>query len=154
MRFSEGTGLQAQNVSERLIKGRHIMFTLFKSLNFVGLGFLLALGALSLPARADDFVQNLGPVGPHEPILATVGGKRVIAFYEPRSGQCGMNVVVWNSADASGASAARVRVSLDPRQIVHIDSADNKSIDLQCGDYAETLSLIENSTVVTATSAH
>ena len=130
------------------------MFTLFKSLNFVGLGFLLALGALSLPARADDFVQNLGPVGPHEPILATVGGKRVIAFYEPRSGQCGMNVVVWNSADASGASAARVRVSLDPRQIVHIDSADNKSIDLQCGDYAETLSLIENSTVVTATSAH
>jgi hypothetical protein len=129
------------------------MFTLFKSLNFVGLGFLLALSGLSLPARADDFAQNLGPVGPHEPILATVGGKRVIAFYEPRSGQCGMHVVVWNSADASGESAARVRVSLVPRQMVHIDSADNKSIDLKCGDYAETLSLIENSTLVTATSA-
>jgi hypothetical protein len=127
------------------------MFTLFK-LNYVGLGFLLALGALSLPARADDMAQNLGPVGPHEPILATVGGKRVIAFYEPRSGQCGMHVVVWNSADASGASAARVRVSLDPRQVVHIDSPDNKSIDLRCGDYAETLSLIETSTLVTATS--
>jgi hypothetical protein len=27
--------------------------------------------------------------------------------------------------------------------MVHIDSADNKSIDLKCGDYAETLSLIE-----------
>ncbi len=106
------------------------MFTLFK-LNYVGLGFLLALSALSLPARADDLAQNLGPVGPHEPILATVGGKRVIAFYEPRSGQCGMHVVVWNSADASGTSAARVRVSLDPRQVVHIDSADNKSIDLK-----------------------
>ena len=129
------------------------MFTLFKSLNFVGLGFLLALGALSLPARADDLAQNLGPVGPHEPILATVGGKRVIAFYEPRSGQCGMHVVVWNSADSSGELAARVRVSLDPRQMVHIDSADNKSIDLKCGDYAETLSLIETNTVVTATSA-
>jgi hypothetical protein len=127
------------------------MFTLFK-LNYVGLGVLLALSALSLPARADDLAENLGPVGPHEPILATVGGKRVIAFYEPRSGQCGMHVVVWNSADVSGASAARVRVSLDPRQVVHIDSADNKSIDLRCGDYADTLSLIERSTVVTAKS--
>ena len=128
------------------------MFTLFK-LNYVGLGFLLALSALSLPARADELAQNLGPVGPHEPILATVGGKRVIAFYEPRSGQCGMHVVVWNSADASGTSAARVRVSLDPRQVIHIDSADNKSIDLKCGDYAETLSLIETNTLVTATSS-
>lgn len=128
------------------------MFTLFKSLNFVGLGFLLALSALSLPARADDLAQNLGPVGPHEPILATVASKRVIAFYEPRSGQCGMHIVVWNSADASGASAARVRVSLDPRQVVHIDSADNKSIDLKCGDYADTLSLTESNTLVTATS--
>ena len=97
--------------------------------------------------------QNLGPVGPHEPILATVGGKRVIAFYEPRSGQCGMHVVVWNAADASGTSAARVRVSVDPQQVVHIDSADNKSIDLKCGDYAETLSLIETNTLVTATSS-
>ena len=127
------------------------MFTLFK-LNYVGLGFLLALSALSLPAHADDLAQNLGPVGPHEPILATVGGKRVIAFYEPRSGQCGMHVVVWNSADSSGESAARVRVSLDPRQMVHIDRADNKSIDLKCGDDVETLSLIETSTLVTATS--
>jgi hypothetical protein len=128
------------------------MFTLLKSLNFVGLGFLLALSALSLPARAEDLAENLGPVGPHEPILATVGSKRVIAFYEPRSGQCGMHVVVWNSADVSGASAARVRVSLDPRQVVHIDSADNKSIDLRCGDYADTLSVIESNTLVTATS--
>ena len=128
------------------------MFTLFK-LNYVGLGFLLALSALSLPARADNLAQNLGPVGPHEPILATVGNKRVIAFYEPRSGQCGMHVVVWNSSDTSGTSAARVRVSLDPRQVVHIDSADNKSIDLRCGDHADTLSLIETGALVTATSA-
>ncbi len=125
------------------------MFTLFK-LNYVGLGFLLALSALSLPARADDLAQNLGPVGPHEPILATVGGKRVIAFYEPRSGECGAHVVVWNSADASAESAARVRVNLGPRQMVHIDSADNKSIDLRCGDYAEKLSLTKTGTLITA----
>ena len=42
-------------------------------------------------------------------------------------------------------SAARVRVSLNPRQMVHIDSAESKSINLQCGDYAETLALVDNS---------
>lgn len=129
------------------------MFTLFKSLNFAGLGFLLALSGLSLPARAEGFVQNLGPVGPYEPILAAVGSQRVIAFYEPRSGRCGMHVVVWNAADISGTSAARLRVSLEARQTVHIDSADSKSIELTCGDYAETLSIIESSTLVTATTA-
>jgi hypothetical protein len=129
------------------------MFNLNSSLHFFALGFLLALSGLSLPARADQLAQNLGPVGPHDPILTTVGGKRVIAFYEPRAGQCSMHVVVWDSADTSGDSAARVRVDLSPRQMVHIDSADNKSINLQCGEYAETLTLIEDRTFVTAKSA-
>jgi hypothetical protein len=42
-------------------------------------------------------------------------------------------------ADTGMTTAARVRVSLNPRQIVHIDSTDNKSINLQCGDRAEML---------------
>ena len=32
-------------------------------------GTLIALTAVSATARADDLVQHLGPVGPHEPIL-------------------------------------------------------------------------------------
>jgi hypothetical protein len=57
------------------------------------------------------------------------------------AGQHELNVVVWDKTDAETGrtSAARVRVSLDPRQIVHIDSTDNKSINLQCGDDAYTL---------------
>ena len=64
-----------------------------------------------------------------------------------------MHVVVWNAADTSGTSAARLRVSLEARQTVHIDSADSKSIAFKCGDYAETLSIIESSTWVTAATA-
>ena len=45
-------------------------------------------------------------------------------------------------------TAARVRVTLNPRQIVHIDSTDNKSINLQCGDRAETLGLVDNGELV------
>ena len=29
------------------------------------------------PSRADEMAQNLGPVGPHEPIITMVGSKRV-----------------------------------------------------------------------------
>jgi hypothetical protein len=113
----------------------------------------VALSLASLPAHSDELAQNLGPVGPNEPILTTVGSKRVIAFYVPGNGHCGINVVVWDRTDASGNSAARVRVSLTPRQMVHIDSADNKSINLQCGDDAETLALVDTSKFVAAGTA-
>jgi hypothetical protein len=39
----------------------------------------LALTVANVPAFADELTQNLGPVGPNEPILTTVGSKRVIA---------------------------------------------------------------------------
>ena len=94
-----------------------------------------------LVQRADEPAESLRPVGPYEAILTTVGNKRVLAFYEPDNGHCAVNVVVWDKTDADTGrtSAARVRVSLNPRQIVHIDSTDNKSINLQCGDDADTL---------------
>jgi len=127
------------------------MFTLSRSrfLGIAAVGAFVALSA-SLPARAEELAQNLGPVGPHEPILTTVGSKRVIAFYEPGGGHCTINVVVWDRSDDSGDSAARVRVSLNPHQMVHIDSAESKSINLQCGDYAETLALVDNSKFMSA----
>ena len=113
----------------------------------------LALSLASLPAHSDELAQNLGPVGPNEPILTTVGSKRVIAFYVPGNGHCGINVVVWDRSDASGDSAARVRVSLSPRQMVHIDSAENKSINLQCGESAETLALVDTGKMIAAGAA-
>jgi hypothetical protein len=113
----------------------------------------LALSLASLPAHSDELAQNLGPVGPNEPILTTVGSKRVIAFYVPGNGHCGINVVVWDRSDASGDSAARVRVNLSPRQTVHIDSAENKSINLQCGESAETLALVDTGKMIAAGAA-
>jgi hypothetical protein len=128
------------------------MRTLTRSrfLGFAAAGVLVAHSAASLPARSEDFAQNLGPVGPHEPILTTVGNKRVIAFYVPGDGLCTINVVVWDRSDASGDSGARLRVGLRPRQVVHIDSSDNKSINLQCGDHAQTLALVDASKFVAA----
>ena len=104
-------------------------------------GSLVVLSVFGLPVHADELAQNLGPVGPHEPILTTIGSKRVIAFYSAEGGQCTLDAVVWNTTDAEAESAARFRVRLAPRQTIHVDSPDNKSLSLQCGDKAETLEI-------------
>ena len=122
------------------------MFPLSRNfLKFAAAGALVALTAVSTPARADELVQNLGPVGPHEPILATFGNKRAIAFYEPDNGRCAVSAVVYEKtdADAGMTTAARFRVNLNPREVVHVDSTDNKTLTLKCGDYAEILSVVD-----------
>ena len=110
-------------------------------------GAFVALTAVSIPARADDLVQNLGPVGPHQPILTTVGSKRVIAFYTPGSDRCSLHAVVWDNTGPAGSLAARVRISLEPGQIVRIDTAQDgslKTLNLGCGDNAEKLAILDS----------
>jgi hypothetical protein len=121
------------------------MFPLTRNLSLAVAGALIALTAVGPPARADELTQNQGPVGPHEPILTTVGNKRVIAFYEPDNGHCALNAVVYDKTDADTGmtTAARFRVSLNPREVVHIDSTDNESLDLQCGHNAESLAIVD-----------
>jgi hypothetical protein len=119
------------------------MFPLTQFLKIAAGGAILTLSAANHLAHADEMIQNLGPVGPNAPILATVGSKNVIASYAPASGTCAIRVVVWDAKDTDAASAARIRVSLDPGQTASIDSAENKSLTLKCGDYAESLAVVD-----------
>jgi hypothetical protein len=114
-------------------------------LSFAAAGAIIALTAVSTSARADDFPQRLGPVGPIDTILTTFGTKRAIAFYEADRGHCAINAVVYEKTDPETGltTATRVRVSLNPRETVHIDSSDNKTMSLQCGDHAKTLTVVE-----------
>ena len=41
------------------------------------------------------------------------------------------------------SSAARFRADLNPLQRVRIDTPENKSIELQCGDNAESLAIVD-----------
>ena len=123
-----------------------LSLTRIQLLSFAAAGALVTLTAASIPAHADELAQNLGPVGPDEPILTTVGSKRVIAFYAPDNGRCTFDAVVWDKADAEADavySAVQVRISLQPRQIAHVDNADNSSLSLQCGDRAATLAIVD-----------
>jgi len=121
------------------------MFPLFRNFpKFVAAGAFVALFA-SNPAGADEMVQNLGPVGPNDVLLAKVGGMRVIAFLESgSSGRCAVNAVVWDTLGADpGESAKRVQVSIRPGEIIHIETARQESLNLQCGSNAATLAIID-----------
>jgi hypothetical protein len=66
----------------------------------------------------------------------------------PGNDHCALNAVVWENTNPNAMSAARVRVSLKPGQIVHIDNAENESLNLQCGSKAESLSVVDNDELV------
>jgi hypothetical protein len=105
-------------------------------------GALAALTVTGASAHADRPLTNLGPVGPSEPILVTIGTQRVIAFYTPDRGLCAVNAVVWKDADPDAPySSARVRISLKPGQMVQLDGGQRQSMSLLCGADASTLAV-------------
>jgi hypothetical protein len=104
----------------------------------------LALFATGLSASADELSRNQGPVGPYEPIITTIGAKRVLAFYVPEKNGCAVSAVVWDQDANTGTkpySSSRVRLELTPGQSVQLDSTGNESLGLKCGDGATTLTL-------------
>ena len=113
-------------------------------LSFVVGGALLALVTAQMTARAAELSEHPGPVGTDDTILATFGNKRVIAFFERDNGRCNVSAVVFEKTDADTGmtTAARVRVSLHPHEMVHIDSSDNQTLHLQCGSSAATLAAL------------
>ena len=96
---------------------------------------LLGLLGAAEPARAEEAITNLGPVGPGEP--------RIVAFYVPERGGCSVNAVVWKDEGADAPyGSARVRISLKPGQTVALDGAQRQSLGLLCGADAATLAAI------------
>jgi hypothetical protein len=69
------------------------------------------------PAHADDPLTNIGPVGPRAPILLKLSNQRIIAFFIPERGECGVNAVTWKDATRA-LCMVRVPVSLRPGQLV------------------------------------
>jgi hypothetical protein len=105
-------------------------------------GALVVLIAAGTPARADSLVQNPGPVGPHEPILTTVGSKSLVVFYAPDRGNCAVHVVEWSSVDVDAESTTGFQATLNPGQMAAISTAEAKSLYFQCGDHAESLAIV------------
>ena len=56
--------------------------------------------------------------------------------------------MVWNADDIEATSASQFRVSLDPGQTTQIDGTANETLKLQCGDFAETLKVVDTSLTI------
>jgi len=115
----------------------------FTRIGFSSAAIFAILSVASAPAHTQEMVQNLGPVGPFEPILAPIGSKRVIAFFEPENDMCAFQAVVWEGDDTEAKTVSRVRLGLTPGQIAHIDGAYDTTLNLQC--LHRTLSIVDNS---------
>jgi len=118
--------------------------TRIQLLSFAAAGAFVVLTAASVLGQSDERPVRLGPVGPNEPILTTVGNKNVIAFYVPGDGYCNVDVVLNDRADPSGDSGAQVRVGLSPHEIMHIDTADQDTLNLKCGEDTATLAVVDS----------
>jgi hypothetical protein len=117
-----------------------VQFSRFKFLTAAAA--LLLLGAAGGPARADDPLTNLGPVGPREPLLVKVGNQRFIAFFTSERGECAVSAVTWRDPDPDEPySSARVRVSLKPGQVMELDGPQRRSMGLLCGADAASLAV-------------
>jgi hypothetical protein len=61
-------------------------------------------------------------------------------LHEPERGVCAVSVVTWK--DVAPDAPFRVRVSLNPGQMFHLDGADRQSVGLLCGADASTLAAV------------
>jgi hypothetical protein len=103
---------------------------------------LACVAAISVAASAEEYATNLGPVGPNEPILANIGGQRIIAFFTPERGSCAVNTIMWKDTGAGAPyTTSRVRLSLRPGEMVRFDDA-RLAMNLLCGADASTLAVV------------
>ncbi len=125
------------------------MFPNFKTVAAIGAVLICA----ATPALAEDNSTNFGPVGPREPILASLGGQRVIAFFVPERGSCAVNAIIWKDANADAPYASsRVKLSLRPGEMVQFDEA-KRSMNLLCGADASTLAVVAPAELILTGSA-
>ena len=118
---------------------------LLRTLKILPIAAAVALTALAVTqtANADDARANLGPVGPNEPILATVGTARMIAYYEPQHGKCAVSAVVFDtSPNGGGEASTRVRVALHPGEIFNLDVVKDQRVMLTCGPNAAMMTVL------------
>ena len=123
-------------------------------LRSTAIGSAALLMGTVMPAIAGEYVTNLGPVGPSEPIIAAFSGQRVIAFFVPERGSCAVHTFMWKDGGADAPySTSRVRLSLRPGQMARFDDA-HMAMGLLCGADASTLAIVAPPELLTQSAAN
>jgi hypothetical protein len=143
--------MQQREADSRLKTQKEACMVLFNRFNLSALaagGALVALIAALAPAHAEDPL-NLGPVGPHEPILVKMGDKRMIAYYEPNGGNCFVSAVVFDASPSGGGFAStRIRVAVHPGELFRLEGVEDRRVVLLCSPNADKLTVLNRTEVM------
>jgi hypothetical protein len=123
------------------------MFSLSRKqlLNLALASTLVALTS-STAAHSDEMAVNLGPVGPQSPFSRPLAASAsspsmrrtvVTALSTP-----------WFGTTETPAQRPAFGLASTPGKWCIIDSVEHQSINLQCGDNAETLAVVDNAELV------
>jgi hypothetical protein len=110
--------------------------------------FLMSTAAIfpaPAPAWADEWRrQTEGDAGykPIQSIAYDFGSKAMSGYFVPQGSVCLVTLMISDRVDPnrpSPATAARVRLVLEPGQVAGLDSEEGRSLNLTCGGDAKTL---------------
>lgn len=105
----------------------------------------VAIFSAPAPALADEsWRQKEGDAGyaPIQSIAYQFGSKAMSGYFVPQGSVCLVTLMISERSDPdrpSPATAARVRLVLEPGQIAGLDSEEGRSLNLTCGGGAKTL---------------
>ena len=117
---------------------------MFSRATFVVSAFAAALAAnvcLSGQAVSGEPVEGDALYRPVQSISYTFGSKIASGYFVQQNSVCRVTLMVTEKIDPDlpSPTATRVRVMLDPGQVVGFDSDEGRSISLTCGEDAATL---------------
>ena len=79
---------------------------------------------------------------PRQSISYVLGSKFISGYFIHRTGRCHVTLMVIEKSDPDSAlpvTAARVRLILNPGQVAGLDSEENRSLNITCGESGDTL---------------
>jgi hypothetical protein len=117
---------------------------MFSRTTFVVSAFAAALATnlcLSGQAVSGEPVEGDALYRPVQSISYTFGSKIASGYFVQQNSVCRVTLMITEKIDPDlpSPTAARVRVMLDPGQVVGFDSDEGRSISLTCGENATTL---------------
>jgi hypothetical protein len=80
---------------------------------------------------------------PIKSISYTLGSKAMSGYFVQQNSVCLVTLMIIESSDSGlpSATAARVRIMLDPGQVAGLDSEEGRSLNFPCGEGATTLAV-------------
>jgi hypothetical protein len=111
---------------------------------FTAIATLVVAGVSFIPATA-AVDKNVKMFAPKQAFSQPLGSKQTVGYFEEKDGRCFITLMVAEAFDENSgrepASAARIRMSLEPMQSTQVESAESQSLMVTCGANAKSVSV-------------